>query len=338
MLIETLKALCAIPGVSGMEGAVADYIKAEAEPFADEIITDSLGNLMIFKKGKKTPKKRLMLAAHMDEVGVIVTGYTDDGYLKFDFVGGVDRRIALGQRVFINGAAGVIAVKAAHHAKRSGDENVPKQDDLYIDIGANNREEARAVAALGDVGTFDLAVLEFGAGFFKAKAIDDRIGCAVMLELLKEGLPVDTWFAFTAQEEVGTRGATVAAFRINPEVALIVEGTTAADMPGVPQTKRICSPGNGVVIPFMDKGTIYDRELYAFVTKLAEDNGIVWQTKQMIAGGTDASIIQRSQSGTKVVGIAAAIRNIHSPSCVGNTRDFEALLKLARLFIKAQGE
>ncbi len=338
MLIETLKRLCALPGVSGMENEVADYIKAEAGPYADEMITDSLGNVLVFKKGRKAPEKRLMLAAHMDEVGVIITGITDDGYLKFDFVGGVDRRVALGQRVFINGAAGVIAVKAAHHAKSSGDENVPKQEDLYIDIGADKREEAGKIAALGDVGTFDPQVMEFGDGFLKAKAIDDRIGCAVMLELLKDELAVDTWFAFTAQEEVGTRGASVAAYRINPEISLIVEGTTAADMPGVPQTKRICTPGKGVVIPFMDKGAIYDRELFALVTKLAEDNGIAWQTKRMVAGGTDASAIQRSGMGTKVVGIAAAIRNIHSPSCVGKISDFEALLKLARLFIKVQGE
>ncbi len=336
MLIETLKKLCALPGVSGMESAVTDYIKSEAVQYVDEIITDSLGNVLIFKKGKKAPQKRLMIAAHMDEVGVIITGITDDGYLKFDFVGGIDKRVVIGQRVFINGASGVIAVKAAHHAKRSGDENVPKQEDLYIEIGSNSREQSSAIAALGDVGTFDPQVLEFGNGFLKAKAIDDRIGCAVMLELIKEEIPVDTWFAFTAQEEVGTRGASVAAYRINPEVALIVEGTTAADLPGVPTTKRICSPGKGVVIPFMDKGTIYDRELYAQVTKLAEDNGIAWQTKQMVAGGTDASVIQRSQSGTKVVGIAAAIRNIHSPSCVGNIGDFEALFKLARLFINAQ--
>lgn len=338
MLLDTLKALCSKDGVSGMENEVRDYIKEQAAPYADKIITDNIGNLLIFKKGAAVPKKRLMLAAHMDEVGIIVTRVTDDGSLEFDFVGGVDRRVAIGKRVRINGIWGFIACKAISHAKRSGDENVPKLEDLYVDIGAFSREEAEKTVSLGDIGVFESETIEFGEGFLKAKAIDDRVGCAVLLELIKEELSVDTWFAFTVQEEVGTRGATVASFRLKPEVALIVEGTTAADIPGVPGGKKICSPGKGVVIPFMDRGTLYDRELYAFMTKLCEDNGIKWQTKTMVAGGTDASAVQRSRAGSKVIGIAAALRNIHSPSCVGHTADFEGLLKLSRLFIKSQGE
>lgn len=338
MLLDTLKKLCALSGVSGAEDEVRDYIKAEAAPFADKIITDNMGNLIVFKKGEKTPDKKLMLAAHMDEVGIIVTGISDDGCLCFDFVGGIDRRVVIGKRVKINGIPGIITCKGAHHAKKAGEENVPKVEDLFVDIGAQNAEEASKHISLGDVGAFDSAPLEFGDGFFKAKAIDDRIGCAVLLELIKEELEVDAWFAFTVQEEVGTRGAKVAAFTVEPDIALIVEGTTASDLPGITGVKRICSPVMGVVIPFMDKGTIYDRELYTFAAKLAESNGIPWQTKQMIAGGTDASAIQRSRAGTKVVGFAAAIRNIHSPACVASIKDLEALYKLSRLFIKSQGE
>jgi len=338
MLIDTLKTLCALPGASGMEDAVRDFIIREARPHADEIITDSIGNLMVFKKGRKAPQKRLMLAAHMDEVGVIVTGITDDGYLKFDFVGGVDRRVVIGQRVRFGGILGVIGLRAVHLASKEKEDEVPKTEDLYIDIGTSDRQSAEKIVSLGDIGTFDSGILEFGDGFFKAKAIDDRVGCAVLLELIEEDLAVDTWFAFTSQEEVGTRGGTVAAYRIEPEIALIVEGTTAADLPSVKGTNKICSPGKGVVIPFMDKGTLYDRELYAQLTSLAEKNGIPWQTKQLIAGGTDAAAVQRSRAGVRTAGIAAAIRNIHSPSCVGSIRDFEGLLRLARLFIEAQGE
>lgn len=337
MLIDTLKMLCALPGAPGMEDAVRERIAQVARPFADEIITDSIGNLLIFKKGGRAPSKRLMLAAHMDEVGIIVTGITDDGYLKFDFTGGVDRRVVIGQRVWFGSVMGVIGLRAVHLRKKE-EENVPQTEDLYIDIGTGDRQSAEKLISLGGIGTFDPEVVEFGDGFFKAKAIDDRLGCAVLLELLKEELPVDTWFAFTAQEEVGTRGAMIAAFRIEPEIALIVEGTTAADLPSVNGTKKICSPGKGVVIPFMDKGTMYDRELYAQLTSLAENNGMAWQTKQLIAGGTDAAVIQRSRAGVKTAGIAAAIRNIHSPACVGNKRDFEDLLRLARLFIEAQGK
>ncbi len=338
MLLDTLKKLCTLNGVSGTEDDVRDFIESEAAPFAEEIIIDNIGNLLILKKGAKKPRKRLMLSAHMDEVGIIVTSVFEDGSLGFDFVGGVDRRVAIGRRVNINGVAGIIACKALHHSKQNGEENVPKVNELYIDIGASGRSEALERVAPGDVGAFDSEVLEFGEGYFKAKAVDDRIGCAVLLELIKEELPVDTWFAFTAQEEVGTRGAAVAAYRLEPDIALIVEGTTAADLPGVSGAERICSPGKGVVIPFMDKGTIYDRGLYALMTQLADNNGIMRQTKQMVAGGTDASAIQRSRTGTKVVGIAAAIRNIHSPSCVAKIEDFDALLSLARLFIKSQGE
>lgn len=338
MLLETLKKLCTLNGVSGLEDEVRAFLKAEAAPFAYEIITDNMGNLLVFKKGKKSPSKKLMLAAHMDEVGIIITAIFEDGCLGFDFVGGIDRRVVIGKRVNINGVSGIIACKGAHFAKKAGEENVPKVEDLFVDIGACDGEEASKCISLGDVGSFNSLPIEFGDGFLKAKAIDDRIGCAVLLELLKEELEVDTWFAFTVQEEVGTRGAIVASYRLEPEIALIVEGTTASDLPGITGAKRICSPGQGVVIPFMDKGTIYDRELYSFATKLADTNGISWQTKQMIAGGTDASVIQRSRTGTKVLGIAAAIRNIHSPACVASIKDFEALHKLARLFIKSQGE
>jgi len=337
MLIDTLKKLCSLPGTSGMEDSVRDYIMQEAKPFASEVITDSIGNLMIFKKGKSAPQKRLMLAAHMDEVGIIVTGITEDGYLKFDFVGGVDRRVVIGQRVWFGDTMGVVGLRAVHLVKKE-DETVPKTEDLHIDIGTPDRQAAEKIITPGDIGTFDPEIVEFGDGFIKAKAIDDRLGCSVLLELLKENLPVDTWFVFTAQEEVGTRGAMVAAYRIEPEIALVVEGTTAADLPSVKGPKKICSPGKGVVIPFMDKGTLYDRELYAQLTKLSEDNGIAWQTKQLVSGGTDAAVIQRSRAGVKTAGIAAAIRNIHSPVCVGNKNDFEDLLKLARLFIKSQGE
>jgi len=336
MLLDTLKALCNLPGASGMEDAVRDYILQEARLYANEIVTDSLGNLMVFKKGRKAPQKRLMLAAHMDEVGVIVTGITEDGYLKFDFVGGVDRRVVIGHRVRFGSLLGVIGLRAIHLAGKEKEDEVPKVEDLYIDIGAPDKETAEKLISLGDIGTFESEILEFGDGFLKAKAIDDRVGCAVMLELLKEELAVDTWFAFTAQEEVGTRGAMVAAYRLEPEIALIVEGTTAADLPSVKGTKKICSPGKGVVIPFMDRGTIYDRELYAQLTGLADKNGIPWQTKQLIAGGTDASAVQRSRAGVRTAGIAAAIRNIHSPSCVASIRDCEDLLKLARQFIEAQ--
>ena len=338
-MLKTLKELCGINGVSGYEDEVRNYIEARVSAYADEMYTDTMGNLIVYKKGKSAGKK-VMLAAHMDEVGIIVTDFTDEGYLKFACVGGIDRRVIIGKTVYIGDRKifGVIGNKAVHLVKKDERSKIPSLDDMYIDIGAATGDQARELVQLGDVGAFAPDVFEFGNGFLKAKAIDDRIGCAVMIKLIGFELPVDCWFVFTVQEEVGTRGAITSAYRIEPDVALILEGTTAADLPGVQGNKRICSPGKGIVIPFMDGGTVYDRELYSHLTSLADDNDITWQTKSYIAGGTDASAIQRSRGGVRVIGISAALRNVHSPACVGNIEDFYSMEKLARLFLDTIGE
>lgn len=187
-MLDTIKTLCALSGVSGAEDEVRDYILERAMRFADEIQTDAMGNLLVFKKGAVQTAQRIMLCAHMDEVGMIVTGYGDDGYLKFDFVGGVDRRVILGKRVYVGKARipGVIGVKAYHLVKRGEEKSVPKTDELYIDIGAKTTDEAKKLVELGERCVFDDSVLEFGNGYLKAKAIDDRFGCAAMLKLLEE--------------------------------------------------------------------------------------------------------------------------------------------------------
>ena len=322
-MIDTVKKLCALSGVSGWEDEVRDYILEQALPYADETDTDAMGNLFVFKKGAVSPERPVMVCAHMDEVGVIVTGITDEGFLRFDFVGGVDRRVALGKRVFIgpDRIPGVIGMKAIHLTESDERGTVPKLDGLFIDIGAENGDEARSKVTLGWRGAFDDAVYEFGQGYIKAKALDDRAGCAAMLKMLERDLPVDTWFVFTVQEEVGCRGAAIAASRIKPGFALVMEGTTAADMGGVDKGQEICFLGRGVVIPFMDGGTIYNHELWSFVTGIADKNGIPWQTKERIAGGTDASAIQRRESGAKVITMSAPLRNIHSPASVGKLSD-----------------
>ena len=167
-------------------------------------------------------------------------------------------------------------------------------------------------------------------------AIDDRVGCAVMLELLREKLPMDVTFAFTAQEEVGTRGAFGAAFSVTPEVALVLETTTAADLPMVEAHRKVCAPGKGPVISYMDGGTIYDRGLFEDLRRLAEEHRIPWQTKEYIAGGNDARTIQRTKSGVRVAALSAAVRYLHAPASVGSIFDFEAMLKLTRLFLADQ--
>ena len=339
-MLETIKALCALHGVSGDEGPVRDYIKSRVAPYADDIATDAMGNLIVFKKGKKTPTKKVMLCAHMDEVGVIVTGVTDDGYLKFESVGGIDRRVLIGKTVKVgkDDVLGVIGNMAYHLVKKDEREKIPALSDMYIDIGAGNKEDALTRVSPGDTGAFDSNFLEFGDDFLGARALDDRAGCAVLIKLIESELPVDCTFAFTVQEEVGTRGAVVASFRVMPDIALIIESTTAADLPSVPSSKKVCFVGKGAVIPFMDNAAIYNKELYQALTSLADKSNIPWQTKSYISGGTDAGAVQRSRGGVMTAGIAAPVRNLHSPSNVACLKDIEAVCRLAGLFLNEIGE
>jgi len=339
-MLNTLKELCLLPGVSSDEAPVRAYIREKAAPFADALRVDAMGNLIVFKKGKRATGNRLLLAAHMDEVGLIVRAITEDGYLKFDTVGGIDRRVLIGTRVRIGkeGVLGIVGLKAYHLVSAEEEKTVPKLEEFYIDIGCGKKDEAEALVSLGDCAVFDSDIVEFGNGMIKAKALDDRIGCAVMMALLREPLEMDCTFAFTVQEEVGTRGAFGAAFSVTPEIALVLETTTAADLPGMKGHQKVCAPGGGPVVPFMDGGSVADRGLFTLLRDLARENGIPWQTKHYIAGGNDAAAIQRTKEGVRTVVLSAAVRYLHAPSSVACIRDFEDILRLARLFITAVAE
>ncbi len=335
-MLDTMETLCCLDGVSGAEKEIRDYILERVMPIADEIKTDTMGNLIVFKKGAKAPQEKLLLCAHMDEVGLIVTGITAEGYLRFACVGGIDRRVLMGKKVYVGAqrVPGFIGTKAMHLTTPKQRKHIPALREMFIDLGVDSREAAEALVSVGDCAAFDDAVIRFGDGFIKAKAIDDRAGCAVMIKLLEEELSCDCWFAFTVQEEVGCRGAMVAANIVDPDVAIVLEGTTAADFAGVKGDDRVCVLGNGVVIPFMDGGTIYNQALYKQLAALAERNGIAWQTKTRVAGGTDASALQRQGSGTKVAALSVPVRNLHSPACVAKIADCEAQYRLAKLFLE----
>ncbi len=334
-MLNTVKTLCALSGVSSWEDEVRAYLMERARPYADELRVDPMGSLIVFKKGAKATGNKLMLCAHMDEVGIIVKSITDDGYLKFACVGGIDRRVLIGKKLLIGPkkVRGIVGLKAYHLVSAEEEKKTPKLEEFYIDVGAPDKGAAEALVELGDVGVFDSDCVEFGDGMLKAKAIDDRVGCAVLLKLLERDLPMDCTFAFTVQEEVGTRGAFGAAFSVTPEIALILEGTTAADSPAMEPHRQVCAPGRGPVIPFMDGGTIYDRALFERLRDLAEANGIPWQTKHYISGGTDASAIQRSKAGVRVCAVSAAVRYLHAPASVAAVKDFDAMLELAALFV-----
>lgn len=338
MMLDEIKKLCALPAPSGCEAAVRDYLCAAAGTFADDIQTDAMGNLMIFRRGSKTGGQAVMLAAHMDEVGFIIKRITEDGMLGFGFVGGIDPRVVIGRRVRFGDTRGVVGIKAVHLTSAEERRTMPKADELYIDIGAASKADAQSRVSLGDYGVFDSSAVEFGDGLLKAKAIDDRLGCAVLLTLLREKPPVDTWFCFTVQEEIGTRGAAIATYRLNPALCLVVEGTTAADLADIPAHKRVCALRAGAVIPFMDRATIYDAALFELLRNAADTRNVKWQTKQMVAGGTDAGIIHKSRAGVRVCALAAPVRYIHSPCCVAAIADMEGVLTLSRAFLEEIGE
>lgn len=334
-MLNLLNKLCTVNGVSGWEDDVSTFIFKEAKQYADEIFKDSIGNLFVFKRGRKTPPAPRMVCAHMDEVGLIIKSIAEDGYLKFGFIGGVDRRVVIGKRVLVCGKyPGLIGIKAVHLSTKDERKSVPKTDDLYIDIGATSKAQAEKLARLGDFAVFDSEFYTFGDNFIKARAIDDRAGCAIMLTVLKEEIPFDTWFVFTVQEEVGLRGATVAANRICPSSCLVLEGTTAADIPEMQGAQEVCNLNAGPVIGCMDRSTIYDKAYFKKLCAIADENSIPWQIKKFVSGGTDAGIIHKSGDGVRIASISVPVRYIHSPSCVASAADIENCLKLTKLFLE----
>ncbi len=325
-----LKELCGLNGISGREDAVREFIISKL-PEECKYRVDSLGNLIVQKKGRSTPKNKVMLTAHMDEVGFIITYITDDGFLKFSCVGGIDERVIFGRAVTVgrNGAHGVIGSKAFHQLTSDERMKVPKTDDMYIDIGAKDRKEAEKYVSLGDSAYFDSEYIEFGDGFIKAKALDDRAGCMMLLNLANSDRAYDLTLCFLVQEEIGTRGAVTAAFAEQPDYAIVLESTTANDIPDVPESKKVCKLGGGAVISFMDRGTVYNTELYKKAFCVAKENKIPAQTKTVVAGGNDAAAIHKSRGGVKTVTLSVPTRYIHSPSSVAKAEDIKSVERLA---------
>ena len=325
-MIELMKQLCALPGPSGCEDAVREFVLEKVKPFADEIKMDAIGNIMVFRKGKKALERPVVVCAHMDEVGVIIKQITDDAITCVVW--------AVISLITADSCSLPMPITSTTAAER---RTMPKTKDLYIDIGAVSKAAAEDKVSLGDYGVFDSAVVEFGDGLIKAKAIDDRVGCAALLKLIEDEPPIDTWFCFTVQEEVGLRGAASMAYTLDPGFAMVLEGTTAADLAEVEGGKAVCRVRGGVVLPFMDGATIYDAELFELMRNACDKRGIRWQTKTRVAGGTDAGRIHKSRAGVRVCAAAAPVRYIHSPSSVAAVADCEAVLAAARAFLEELG-
>lgn len=327
---KRLEELCQLSGVSGDEGIVAAYITRQIGT-RGTVTRDPLGNLLVYKEGKNRPVNKVMFCAHMDEVGFVVTDITEDGLLRFAAVGGIDTRVILGKQVAIGSKKipGVIGAMAVHLLTEDEKASVPKSETLYIDIGAKSKDDAQKSVARGDRAAFVSDFVSFGNDLIKGKALDDRVGCACLLDMIEMPLAYDAYFAFTVQEEVGLRGAKTAAFRLQPDMAVIIETTTAADISGVSGAARICALGQGPVVSYMDRATIYDPELYALAMQTAKDCQIGCQTKSMIVGGNDSGAVHVSGGGIRTIALSLPCRYLHSPSCVIKRSDYNQTLDLA---------
>ena len=334
-MFDNLKDLCCICGASGNEEKIREYIISQIDGFCDYSV-DSLGNIIAFKKGKNTAKNKVMIDAHMDEVGLIVTSIQSDGTLTVDTVGGVDPMVVIGRQVVIGDKKipAVVGAKAVHKLSQADRDKKPKIDSLYVDFGAENKEDAAKYVRPGDIVYFKSDYVEFGDNMIKAKAIDDRFGCAILIELIKSDLEYDAYFTFTVQEEIGLRGAKTAAFAVNPDFAIVCETTTASDIEGVPEGQTVCKLGNGAVVSFMDRSTVYDKELYNIAFDIAKEKNIPCQTKTKIAGGNNSGAIHIAGNGVRTIAVSAPCRYLHSPSCVVKKDDLRSCYEI----VKAQLE
>lgn len=335
--LEWLEQLCQIDGVSGAEDRVAEWILAHL-PQDCRAHRDARGNLICEKKGEKAPKNKMLFAAHMDEVGFIITYIEESGLLRFDAVGGVDTRVVIGKRVRLeSGIPGVVGAKPIHLQSAADRDAVLEYDKLYIDIGAASREEAMQHVQLGDFATFATDFYSYGGGKVASKALDDRVGCLLLLELLHKPLPYDITVAFTAQEEIGGAAGNVA-FAVAPDIAVAVEGNTAADVPGVAASKRVSALGKGPVLNFKDKKAIMDRGLFAATKALCEEKGIPYQIKTPIIGANDSASMVAAGSGCRVMAVAVPMRYIHSPLAVMDTADLQPAADLLEAMVARLGE
>lgn len=326
-----LKQLTQANGVSSDEKEIRILLRDLVEDVVDEWQVDSLGNLIVTKKGTGQSDLRVLIDAHMDEVGLMITGFDRDGTCKFMTVGGIDARALLGKVVRIGPKklTGVIGARPVHLLKSSQRNNVVKVDAMRIDIGAKTKDGATKKVKPGDTATFDTKYEEAG-DIAMGKAFDDRAGCAVLIELLrKDPYPFDLMAAFTVQEEVGLRGAQVVSYATQPDVALVLECTPAYDLPNDRDVSPNVSLGKGPSIYVMDARTIQDPRLVSHITRTATANDIPFQIRQPGGGGTNTAAIQRAAAGVPAATIATPARYIHSPVSMINLNDYENVISLA---------
>ncbi len=331
-------------GVSGDESAVRAIIAEQVSKTADEYRVDALGNLIACKRasvhtGRHTPLK-VLVAAHMDEVGFIITHLDRDGMAHFDKVGGIDDRILPGKRVLVGkqGVPGVIGFKPRYRTTKSERKRVVAHRDLYIDLGANSREEAERVVSPGDYATFATQYAPIGDNCVRGKALDDRAGCALLVELLRGSYPFDLYAVFTTQEELGLRGARAAGYAVAPALALVLEATVCDDSPKACEQSPVTRLGAGPALTLADRGLFADKRLVKLCAQTAQENKLPFQFKEPLIGGTDGGQLHRVREGVPTAVISLPARYIHSPAAVISLDDYNHALKLLRATLPRLGK
>lgn len=332
-----LKTLTELRAPSGHEQPIRRALLAELKDMGLDPQLDRMGNVVVVKQGTKgADAPRVMVAAHMDEVGLLVANATEEGFLRTLPVGGVDSRVVISKRVLCGDEAipGVIGAMAIHLQTAEDRKHVLSYDDIYVDIGAKDKAEAEAKCPKGTYITFDTDYVEFGEGCVSAKALDDRVGCYNLLRVLKEEYPCTVVAVFTSEEEVGCRGAKGAAFAQEPDMGIVLEGTTCNDLGNVPEPEQVCKVGAGVAVSFMDRSSIGNRSLFQKALRLGEEQRIACQVKGSVSGGNDTGEIQLARAGVPTLVLSVPCRSIHSPSSVCKLSDVDAQLALVQALLK----
>lgn len=333
-LVETLEKLSNACGVTGREEEIANLMKKFLKPYVDEVKEDRLGNVIGIKKGKKNAPK-VMLAAHMDEIGLLVKTITKEGFLQFTKIGGIDDRILLAQKVIVytekEPLHGIIGSRPPHIQKAEERQKVINSDELFIDIGARSQEEAKKMGVkIGDTVVFDVKFAKIGKSIVIGKALDDRIGCVIMIEALRrlEKTECTIYAVGTVQEEVASRGAATSAFGIYPDIGIALDVTVAGDTPGVKEVEAPIAMRKGPALTIADAGMVVPPKVLRLLINAAEENKIPYQLETGLAGSTDAARILLTREGVPSGVISVPTRYIHSPTSLLDLEDVENAVKL----------
>lgn len=333
-LVDILESLSNANGVTGREDAVRDLMTEYLKPHVDEIKEDKLGNLIAFKKGKEGAPT-VMIAAHMDEVGLMVKNIKKKGFLQFTKIGGLDDRILLAQKVVVHTDKGplngVVGAKPVHIQTEAEKKKVIEADKMFIDIGAMDKEEAEKMGVqVGDVISFDTKFSRASDTVVLGKAFDDRVGCTVLVEVMKRLKDVDcnVYAVGTVQEEVGLRGATIAAFRCEPDLGIAIDASVSGDTPGVGEGEAPAKMGAGPVLTVADAGLIAHPKVLRLLVDCAKEKKIPFQLETGIRGATDAARIALSRDGVPSGVVSVAARYIHSPAGLLNLDDIDKAVEL----------